>query len=561
MRLLDRGQCAERLRAIFPTEVVEDPRTVSGPLAATAAYVCIYLGALDGHNPIRPSMVLWMCDGVTDRARRASPNEHAKDRALWYRAALRGHKALIELLHAWGISHDPWYADNSREPLRDEVFREWLRLGAMAHEASIPTTSPRPAWTLRGDFAGLFKPQLTGEDLAESIGIWQDEHLGTVGRARVMLARERAVAVHAVEVRLPNGIVRPLAPGDSSLIIKGIVEQLAPRLLAKPGVVAISQSKKKIDVLDDELLRALGLTIHAGELLPDAVLFDGEEGRFWFVEAVATDGEIHEARKAELIRWAAEHAIRADQCGFITGFLSRTHEAFRRRVARIAWGTQAWFLDEPPGSFALRTCRNAATGDTRGRPAPRVAALAQDRRFLKDARRIGLLLSRRRNYVFARLWTLAPRGATNAAWCSIPVFRSARRWRLPVALLLTTNTRASRSAVTAASPISPPAGAPDSSTRAVVGLMVAASRQGGCATIGWLPRMVSMRSRHWTSISFGSSASTASSRTLSLTSCWMTSPPARSDTAPHGFTASVSSAAPVHYPEAEEGLEFRDFQG
>lgn len=347
MRLLSRAECGERLGTIFPPEVVEDPRTVSGPLAAAAVYVCIYLGALEGHNPIRPSMVLWMCDAVAARARRASPQQFSEEREQWYEAALRGHKALVELLAEWEIDHRPWYADNSREPLRDEVFREWLRLGAMAHDPSLSTTSPRPAWTLRGEFAAIFKPQLRDDELAEAIGVWQDDNLGTVGRARIKLASERAAAVHAVEVRLPNGSVRSLAPGDSSLILRGIIEQLAPRLLGQPGVVAISQSRKKIDVLDEELLRELGLTIQAAELLPDALLFDGEEGRFWFVEAVATDGEIHDARRSELVRWADDHAIKVDQCGFVTGFLSRTHEAFRRRVSRLAWDTHAWFLDEP----------------------------------------------------------------------------------------------------------------------------------------------------------------------------------------------------------------------
>ena len=112
-------------------------------------------------------------------------------------------------------------------------------------------------------------------------------------------------------------------------------------------MVAISQSKRKIDVSDDELLRELGLAIDASELLPDALLFDSTAGRFWFVEAVATDGEIHEARRLELLEWAAEHGIREDQCGFLTGFVSRTHKAFRRRASRLAWGTCAWFLDEP----------------------------------------------------------------------------------------------------------------------------------------------------------------------------------------------------------------------
>jgi hypothetical protein len=347
MKLLTREACAERLRGIFPANVVEDPRTVSGPLATAAVYVCVYLGAFEGHNPVRPSMVLWMCDEVAKRAHRAEPEQFAQDREQWYRAALRGHKPLTMLLDQWGIAHQPWYADNSREPLRDEVFREWRRLGAMLHDPSLSTTSPQPAWTLRGDFAALFKPQLVGEELASTIRIWQDERLGAVGRARIKLASERAAAAHAVEVRLPNGTVRSLTPGDSSLILKGIIEHLAPRLFSQPSVLAISESKKKIDVPDGELLRELKLTIHAAELLPDALLFDGKEGRFWFVEAVATDGEVHEARKAELLRWAGEHAIKPEQCGFITGFLSRTHEAFRRRASRLAWGTAVWFLDEP----------------------------------------------------------------------------------------------------------------------------------------------------------------------------------------------------------------------
>lgn len=255
VKLLSREECGERLNRIFPAGVVADPRAVAGPLAAAAVYACVYCGAFQGHNPIRPSMVLWMCSGVARRAAASSPEDFMDDRERWYRAALRGHDALTGLLAEWGMEHRPWYRDNSREPLRDETFREWLRLGAMDHDASIPTTSPRPAWTLKGDFAGLFMPGLEAVDLTDAIAAWQAANLGAVGRTRIRLEGERRAAEHTVEVRLPNGSVRPLAPGDSSLILKG-----APRLLGSFGVVAISQSKRKVDVSDDELLRDLGPT-------------------------------------------------------------------------------------------------------------------------------------------------------------------------------------------------------------------------------------------------------------------------------------------------------------
>ncbi len=50
MKLLSRAECGERLGTIFPPDVVENPRAVSGPLAAAAVYVCIYLGALEGRR-------------------------------------------------------------------------------------------------------------------------------------------------------------------------------------------------------------------------------------------------------------------------------------------------------------------------------------------------------------------------------------------------------------------------------------------------------------------------------------------------------------------------------
>lgn len=39
--------------------------------------------------------------------------------------------------------------------------------------------------------------------------------------------------------------------------------------------------------------------------LPDVLLLDAADGRFWFVEVVVSGGEINERRRAELEAWAA----------------------------------------------------------------------------------------------------------------------------------------------------------------------------------------------------------------------------------------------------------------
>jgi hypothetical protein len=339
MKLPDRTLCQERLGLIFPEPLPQRGRLMN-QLAASAVFVCLYVGAIENERKVRPSMVLWMCD---EAARRTAEDE----RRHWYEAALRGKRELAELLAGWGLSHRPWYADNTREPLRDETFRAWGRFGAILRDETVPTTSAKPQWALAAEFAELFDPTLRGTDLTERIDDWQDDHLGAVGRTRIALTRQLAGADERVIVELPGGLKRTLAPGGSSLILKGVIEELAPRLLEQPTVLFISESRQHLDVVDARLLQELGITADVARLLPDALLFDAGKGLFWFVEAVLTDGAIDEGRRSALEEWANDQQIPTDRCRYVTAFVGRTAGPFRRLVSSLAWGTYAWFLDEP----------------------------------------------------------------------------------------------------------------------------------------------------------------------------------------------------------------------
>jgi BsuBI/PstI restriction endonuclease domain/BsuBI/PstI restriction endonuclease HTH domain len=341
VNLPTRELCQERLRRIFPPEVMDDP-SLNRPSAAAAVFVCLYVGAVGEARRIRPTAVLWMCD---EAAARTSQSE----RHGWYQAASRSRKALENfLIGTWGVQHRPWYGDNTRESIRDETFRGWTRVGAMLEDPAVPsTTSPRPRWSLAPAFAALFDPAVTGPELDAAIEAWQEAHLDTVALTRRAVARQRLERTTGVEVALPGGGSRVLAQGESSLILAGVVEKLAPRLLAEPSVLFISESRKHVDVVDDQLLQHLGIRVRADRLLPDALLFDAAPGHFWFVEAVVTDGPIDEPRKAALLEWAAQQGIRTDDCRFVTAFIGRTHPGFRRVVSSLAWGTLVWFLDEP----------------------------------------------------------------------------------------------------------------------------------------------------------------------------------------------------------------------
>lgn len=85
-----------------------------------------------------------------------------------------------------------------------------------------------------------------------------------------------------------------------------------------------------------------------GRLLsyPDAILYNDASSAVWFVEAVTSDGEIDQVKRAALSvmaeRWGVEMAV-ATTC-------NTSWQDFLRRKSRgtqIAWDTSVWIAEVP----------------------------------------------------------------------------------------------------------------------------------------------------------------------------------------------------------------------
>lgn len=344
--VVDPEVAEERLEFIFPRQAFDS--TMSGPLAAWAVASLIYMDAvapIDEDPPewARPTTILWQQRNVLSE--RTEPEERLE----WRTAALKGKRAYEELLERWDIGVEPRYRENSRETLRDEVLKAWLGLNVVRQRTGLSTTSNRPRWALEGHFADLFDPALEGDELTTAIDAWNEEYLDAGARLRALRARESAAAEFAVTISLPDGQQRTLEHGQSSLILKGVIEEWAPRKLADPVILTISEPGDKVFVGDQKTLTALGVQIDATNLLPDAVIVDlgAKPAEFWIIEAVHSDGPIHERRKAELLEWADTQRIRPESCRFLTAFASRNAGPAKRRLKDLAEGTLAWYLDEP----------------------------------------------------------------------------------------------------------------------------------------------------------------------------------------------------------------------
>jgi hypothetical protein len=108
-------------------------------------------------------------------------------------------------------------------------------------------------------------------------------------------------------------------------------------------------------VASDFFNSLLGLHISADKLLPDTILIDlaPAEPLVVFVEAVATAGEITDARRSGLLELATAAGFKGTQIAFVTAFNDRNGAAFRRAVPNLAWGSFAWCLSEPEHLIAL----------------------------------------------------------------------------------------------------------------------------------------------------------------------------------------------------------------
>ena len=331
---------SERLQQIFP-DGTPGRNYVTREMSAKTIFVMLYVGAVEPNQRwIRPDQVTRMTDSQASQVAE-------RDREAWLAESMKRAKGSIE---------GQWYAANTREPIRDETLRAGLiRTGAVSERGDLPTTSSRPRYSLTQGFAALFDPQLTDNDLDTAILRWQESNLSPSGLARIAILRSGAVASGTeVMVALPNGQSRSMAAGPSSLISKAVLEEFAPRFLERPGLLWLSESGNKVVAQDNELSQAIGLTIDPGRNLPDMILVDLGADVFpppqpllVFIEVVATDGPITEARRAALLSITTEAGFSEDQVAFVTAYMDRGEIAFRRSTSELAWQSFAWFVSEP----------------------------------------------------------------------------------------------------------------------------------------------------------------------------------------------------------------------
>lgn len=338
---------AKRLEVIFPAGIPQR-RFLVRKMTARTVFTCLYVDAIEGNDRwIAPRYVIRMSD--------AQAGLQADAHRTAYYEAMHKSKA-----------PDPagrWYAENSREALRDEVIRQGLvPVNAMVERTGVAVTARHGKYALTRDFADLFDPALAGKEFGTHARAWATRYLAPAALARAALVRNSAsTASGNITVSCPGGHAIVMPPGPSPMITKAVVEIFAPTFLANPRVAWISDSASKQPFKDAPLESPLQIKLDATALLPDLVLVDldppGRQGRVLivFVEVVASDGPVNEQRKAALLNLIASgpRAYGPEDAAFVTAYMDRTADAARRTLHSLAWGSFAWFVSEPENLVQL----------------------------------------------------------------------------------------------------------------------------------------------------------------------------------------------------------------
>jgi hypothetical protein len=350
--LLPVEEVKRRLEIIFP-KTFPDRGILVGTMAARVIFVFLYGGFVEGQKRfLRPSHIYFFTE---EQAKIMSDSK----RNQWLSVATRP---------GYRPEGKRWYADNSRESIRDDLMRnQFLRLGIIQKLSGYAITSSLPTYYLSLDFTYLFNPNLDDMNLTIAANEWQKKHLDQATLQRMAL---RAKGIHAkkgdVFIDMPDGTKIRISGGPSSIIIKGLIEDFANKHMENPTVLWLSASDKKAYPQYIELAKSVGLEFDLNAELADLILADlGEAVRFLFCEVVATDGAVTEKRKQALLALVLKSNIPTSNVQFLSAFEDREADAFRKNFSQIAIDSLVWFRTEPDLLVILDTSTRKALDPTK----------------------------------------------------------------------------------------------------------------------------------------------------------------------------------------------------
>ncbi|MFH0770084.1 MAG: BsuBI/PstI family type II restriction endonuclease [Candidatus Peregrinibacteria bacterium] len=228
------------------------------------------------------------------------------------------------------------YAENTRESLRKHSVKYLVHAGMVISnpdDPSRPTNSAKTNYILHPEFQAILKSG--GAQRKTLIEQWQKHAKQT---KPTEWRRDKSLSVRL------NGKRFKIHPSKHNLLEKFAIEVFLPALCGKFDVLYFSDTDDKSLHVDKRLESYLETKFDVHKKIPDIVVSSNDRRTLFFIEAVASSGEVDYLRKDEIDRvFPLQKGIRRR---YVSMFMNR--KDFRKFSDSIALGTEAWIVEESP---------------------------------------------------------------------------------------------------------------------------------------------------------------------------------------------------------------------
>lgn len=236
--------------------------------------------------------------------------------------------------HHYGID----YAPNTRETFRRQTMHQFCDAGLALYnpdKPDRPVNSPKTVYQIEPVALKLLRNYSTPQ--------WQNKLEAYLeGRETLVGKYSRERKQKCIPVKIASGKKISLSPGEHSELIKGIVEDFAPRFAPGSKLIYAGDTGDKWGYFDAPLLIELGVVVDFHGKMPDVILHFKKKNWLVLVESVTSHGPVNGKRHEELAKLFA-----GSKAGlvFVTAFPNRA--TMGRYLGDIAWETEVWVADAP----------------------------------------------------------------------------------------------------------------------------------------------------------------------------------------------------------------------
>jgi BsuBI/PstI restriction endonuclease domain/BsuBI/PstI restriction endonuclease HTH domain len=248
------------------------------------------------------------------------------------------------MLRIWDIMgfmrdvHGKDYAANSRETIRRQTIHQFEQARIVDRnpdDPDRPTNSGKTVYVLTEEAAEVLRTygkRAFKKAIKEFI-----EQFGSL-----KIAYHNVRETHRIPLRLPDGVMVYLSPGEHNALQVAIIEEFGPRFAPGALVLYVGDTAKKHVIFERGQLASLGVPITEHDKSPDVALYDPGKQWLFMIEAVTSHGPVSPKRRREIESFLG--GCQAERV-YVTAFLSIAD--FRKYAADIAWETEVWIAATP----------------------------------------------------------------------------------------------------------------------------------------------------------------------------------------------------------------------